>query len=326
MLRGAPGQVHLGALDPRPFYGTGETTSAGPSHPNRRRRVGSVHDIRWIDLEGVVNMRDVGGMPTVDGSVIAEGRLIRSDNLQELSDASVFRLVNELGVTDIVDLRTHVEVAQEGAGPLVGHPRVRISHFTLYADDSPESGIPASERELPWETQARREAAARTAAAPRARSTQDRRPHIVPGGVDHDDFWSGHYLSYLGQRPDSVVASLRTIARADGAVVVHCAAGKDRTGTITGLALVAAGASPEAVIHDYAASAERVPQILERLLRRPAYAANLQGKTVAEQSPRPETMARLLAALDRDFGGVLGWLETQGWGGQDTEALRAKLR
>ena len=285
-----------------------------------------MHDIRWIDLDGVVNMRDVGGMPTVDGSVIAEGRLIRSDNLQDLSEASIRRLVDEFGVTDVVDLRTHVEVAQEGAGPLVGHPRVRISHLTLYADDSPESGIPASERELPWETQARREAAARTAAAPRARSTQDRRPHIVPGGVDHDDFWSGHYLSYLGQRPDSVVASLRTIARADGAVVVHCAAGKDRTGTITGLALVAAGASPEAVIHDYAASAERVPQILERLLRRPAYAANLQGKTVAEQSPRPETMARLLAALDRDFGGVLGWLDTQGWSGDDTEALRAKLR
>lgn len=285
-----------------------------------------MHDIRWIDLDGVVNMRDVGGMPTVDGSVIAEGRLIRSDNLQDLSEASIRRLVDEFGVTDVVDLRTHVEVAQEGAGPLVGHPRVRISHFTLYADDSPESGIPASERELPWETQAGREAAARTAAAPRARSTQDRRPHIVPGGVDHDDFWSGHYLSYLGQRPDSVVASLRTIARADGAVVVHCAAGKDRTGTITGLALVAAGAAPEAVIHDYAASAERVPQILERLLRRPAYAANLQGKTVAEQSPRPETMARLLAALDRDFGGVLGWLDTQGWSGDDTEALRAKLR
>ncbi len=294
-----------------------------------------MHDIRWIDLDGVVNMRDVGGMPTVDGSVIAEGRLIRSDNLQELSDGSIRRLVEEFGVTDVVDLRTHVEVAQEGAGPLVGHPRVRISHFTLYADDSPESGIPASERELPWEIQARREAAEREAAEREAAArptlarpapTARKQPYIVPGGVDHDDFWSEHYLSYLGQRPDSVVASLRTIAQADGAVVVHCAAGKDRTGTITGLALVAAGAAPDAVIRDYAASAERVPQILDRLLRRPAYAANLQGKTVAEQSPRPETMARLLAALDRNFGGVLGWLDTQGWSSDDTAALRAKLR
>jgi protein-tyrosine phosphatase len=291
-----------------------------------------VHDIQWIDLEGVVNMRDVGGMPTLDGGTIASGRLIRSDNLQELSDAAIRRLVDELGVTDVVDLRTHVEVAQEGAGPLVGHPSVRISHFTLYADDSAESGIPDSERELPWETQARREAAARARreqANGDVRGTsgdQSSKPHIVPGGQDHDDFWSDHYLSYLGQRPESVVGALRAIADAKGAVVVHCAAGKDRTGTITGLALVVAGARPEAVIADYAASAERVPQILDRLLRRPAYAANLLGKTVAEQSPRPETMTRLLAALERDFGGVLGWLSTQDWTEADTEAVRAKLR
>jgi protein tyrosine/serine phosphatase len=291
-----------------------------------------VHDIRWIDLEGVVNMRDVGGLPTLDGGTIAPGRLIRSDNLQELSDASITRLVDELGVTDVVDLRTHVEVAQEGDGPLVGHPRVRISHFTLYADDSPENGIPDAERELPWETQARREAAERDRRAGRSRRdprdghSEPEGPHIVPGGADHDDFWSGHYLSYLGQRPESVVGALRAIADAEGAVVVHCAAGKDRTGTITGLALVVAGATPDAVIDDFAASAQRVPQILDRLLRRPAYASNLLGKTVAEQSPRPETMARLLAALDRDFGGVLGWLDAQGWTGADTEALRAKLR
>ncbi len=285
-----------------------------------------MHDIRWIDLDGVVNMRDVGGMPTLDGGFIADGRLIRSDNLQELSDAAIKRLVDELGVTDVVDLRTHVEVAQEGAGPLVGHPRVRISHFTLYADDSPESGIPAAERELPWEIQARREALQRASARREAPRPAADRPHIVPGGTDHDDFWSGHYLSYLGQRPESVVGALRAIAAAEGAVVVHCAAGKDRTGTITGLALVVAGARPESVVDDYAASAERVPQILERLLRRPAYAANLLHKTVAEQSPRPETMARLLAALERDHGGVLGWLANHGWTEADTERLRSKLR
>ncbi len=40
---------------------------------------------RWIDLDGVVNMRDLGGTPTADGGEIAPGRLIRSDNLQDLS-------------------------------------------------------------------------------------------------------------------------------------------------------------------------------------------------------------------------------------------------
>jgi hypothetical protein len=192
----------------------GEASGLEPDGAGAERSV--VDDgARSANLEGVVNMRDVGGMPTLDGGTIASGRLIRSDNLQELSDAAIRRLVDELGVTDVVDLRTHVEVAQEGAGPLVGHPSVQISHFTLYADDSAESGIPDSERELPWETQARREAAARARreqANGDVRGTsgdQSSKPHIVPGGQDHDDFWSDHYLSYLGQRPESVVGALR---------------------------------------------------------------------------------------------------------------------
>ena len=36
----------------------------------------------WIDLEGLANLRDVGGLPTVDGGKIIPGRLLRSDNLQ----------------------------------------------------------------------------------------------------------------------------------------------------------------------------------------------------------------------------------------------------
>jgi protein tyrosine/serine phosphatase len=272
-----------------------------------------VHEIQWLDLDGVVNMRDVGGIPTLDGGQIQPGRLIRSDNLQELSPAAVDHLLDQLGVTDIVDLRTFVELAREGDGPLSGHPRVRISHFTLYAADAAESGIPAGERELPWDAQARATAT-------------DERPQVAPAGADHDAHWSRHYLGYLDQRPDSVVGALRVIAESAGAVVVHCAAGKDRTGTITGLALLVAGAEPEAVYRDYAASAERVPQILERLVRRPAYAEDLRGKSIDEQSPRAETMRRLVEVLDRSYGGVLGWLAAQGWTDADTARLRAKLR
>ena len=71
---------------------------------------------RWIDLEGVVNMRDVGGLPTRGGGRTAYGRLIRSDNLQDLTDASVTRLIGELGVTDIVDLRSETEMHLTGPG------------------------------------------------------------------------------------------------------------------------------------------------------------------------------------------------------------------
>ena len=264
----------------------------------------------WIELEGVVNMRDLGGMPTESGDAVRPHRLLRSDNLQDLTPASVHALLDDYGLSDVVDLRTHVEVAKEGDGPLRSEPRVRHHHFTLYREDTSTSGIPAAERALPWETDERRRAVAE-------RDEVRRR--------SHDEFWSEHYLSYLAQRPDSVVAALRAVSVSEGAAVVHCAAGKDRTGTVVGLALKVAGVPDDLVVADYAASAERVARIMDRLRAKPAYADNLRHKTVAQQSPTTDTMRLLLAALAARYGGVFGWLEVHGWTPNDTDRLRAKL-
>lgn len=269
----------------------------------------------WIELDGVVNMRDLGGMVTADGDTVRPRRLLRSDNLQDLTPEAVEVLVSRLGVRDVVDLRTHVEVAKEGDGPLRAVTGVRHHHHTLYREDSVESGIPAAERALPWETDERRHAAASETGSPG--DGEQRR--------SHDEFWSEHYLGYLASRPDSVVAALHAIASSDGAVVVHCAAGKDRTGTVVGLALKAVGVRDELVTADYAASAERVAAIMDRLRVKPAYAANLRDKTVAQQSPTTDTMRLLLTTLDERYGGALGWLGTQGWTRADTDRLRRKL-
>ena len=302
----------------------------------------------WIDLPGVVNMRDVGGLPARDGGVIAPGRVLRSDNLQDLSAESVRRLVEDLGVTDVVDLRTYVEVAKEGDGPLIKRGDVRVQHFTLYPEDTEETGVPVGERELPWVSdpdlgdRARYAAAAaagpltvgatmdEVGAAPASVEDEDTRPASERGGetdpARHDAYWSQHYLGYLAQRPDSIVAALRAIADSPGAVIVHCAAGKDRTGTVIALALELAGATDEAIVSDFLASAERVPQILERLRGRPAYAVNLDGKTVQQQSPRADTMRLMLRSLEEDHGGLETWLGQHGWTTEDTVRLRAKLR
>jgi protein-tyrosine phosphatase len=244
-----------------------------------------VGSIGWLDLDGVVNMRDVGGLPTRDGRTVRTGRLLRSDNLQDLTERDVLRLVEELGVTDVVDLRSDVEIHAEGPGPLSRTPLTHHRHSLL------------------------REDAARV-------STRD---ILVPSG---DDYWSDHYLGYLADRPDSVTAALAVVAGSTGATVVHCAAGKDRTGTVVGMALAVAGVPEEEIIADYVATAQRLERIIERLRHRPAYADNLRDRPLEHQLPRPATMARILQVLDERHGGAPGWLVEQGW----TEAQVARLR
>ena len=65
---------------------------------------------RWIALQGAANVRDLGGLPLRGGGATAPGVLLRADNLQGLTARDVHRLVGELGVRAVVDLRTAVEV------------------------------------------------------------------------------------------------------------------------------------------------------------------------------------------------------------------------
>ena len=72
----------------------------------------------WIELEGAANVRDVGGLPTVDGRTTRPGVLLRADNLQDLTEADVRRLVDDLRVRTVLDLRSTGELHLTGPGPL----------------------------------------------------------------------------------------------------------------------------------------------------------------------------------------------------------------
>jgi protein tyrosine/serine phosphatase len=141
------------------------------------------------------------------------------------------------------------------------------------------------------------------------------------------DVRCGYYLGYLEDRPDQVAGALRSIVQAPGAALVNCAAGKDRTGVVVALALTAVGVVREAVVADYAASAERIEAILDRLRASRTYAADVSSRpdAVAADAPRPETMAAFLDQLDVRYGGAAGWLAEHGFGPDDVGALRAKL-
>jgi protein-tyrosine phosphatase len=252
----------------------------------------------WIELEGAVNVRDLGGLPTRDGLQTVPARLLRADNLQELSAADVTKLVGEIGVTTVVDLRSAHELAAEGPAPLDSVLAVRHAHHPVL----PELG------------------AATDVVADAVLARRDRDESRYP-----DDPVCGHYLGYLEDRPDEVVAALRSIACSEGAALVHCAAGKDRTGVVVALALTAAGVRPQAVVADYAATAERTEAILARLRRSPTYARDIDSKPADSHRPRPETMAAFLEQMDSGHGGVVRWLAGHDFAADDLRLLRAKL-
>ena len=90
----------------------------------------------WIDLEGAVNVRDVGGLPTVDGRTTRSRVLLRADNLQDLTLDDVARLLVDIVVRTAADLRTSGEVHLEGPGPLSG--RVALHPLSLILEDPGE--------------------------------------------------------------------------------------------------------------------------------------------------------------------------------------------
>ena len=254
----------------------------------------------WIDLEGAVNVRDVGGLPTEDGGQTVYGRLLRSENLQELTAADVGKLVDGIGVTTVVDLRTTAEVELEGPGPLDAVPSVHHTHYPVL----PELG-------------SRTDAVAEALLLKKREEDLSRFP---------DDLMCGHYLGYLEDRPAEVTGALRTIATSQGASIVHCAAGKDRTGVIVALALTVAGVEPEAIVADYMATAERMDAIIDRLARSRTYSSDVTSRPVRAHLPREETMKSLLEQLHVRYGGLPRWLAGHGFTEDDTDQLRAKLR
>ena len=94
---------------------------------------------------------------------------------------------------------------------------------------------------------------------------------------------------------------------------------------VVALALTAVGVRRDAVVADYAASAERMEAILARLRASKTYASDIDSTPAAEQAPRPETMAAFLGQLDERYGGALGWLDGHGFAAGDVGSLRTKL-
>jgi len=238
---------------------------------------------RWLEFEGLSNVRDVGGLPLAGGGVTRSGVLLRSESLEHITPADVRTLEEDFGLRLILDLRTDREIAQYGESPLAARG-VETVQLTF---------IPEAGRELP-------------------EIGEDFHPMVA------------NYLGYLRDKGPNVVSAVRRLAAVDGAALVHCAAGKDRTGTLIALVLEAVGVERTAVVEDYALSATKI----DALFRRWTAAAGEEmpaSEEIDRHRPRAEAMEQVLATLDEREGGAVAWLRNNGLTDDELAALRTRL-
>jgi hypothetical protein len=242
---------------------------------------------RWLELEGLDNVRDVGGLPLTGGGATRSGVLLRSANLRSITPGTVRHLVDVFGLRLVIDLRTAREINHDGPSAVADAGVKTVALSFIPEDDTP-----------------------------------------LPETGDDTDPLLRSYLGYLVDRTENVVTAVRLLGAPDaGPALVHCAAGKDRTGVLVALVLDAVGVERAAVIADYALSAEKV----EAMFRRWTTAAGVEMPAdLTPHLPRPEVIATVLARLDdehgrRGRGGAEGWLRANGLDDATLQRLRARL-
>ena len=135
-----------------------------------------------------------------------------------------------------------------------------------------------------------------------------------------------NYLWTLDRFAGYVAEVMAAIAGApEGGVLIHCAAGKDRTGLISALLLGLAGVPAETIAADYALTAELLrPRDQEWLEHGPGERAEREA-LAARFAPTAEVMLAVLDGLTRRYGGVEPYLAAAGVSPADLQRLRDRL-
>jgi protein-tyrosine phosphatase len=221
-------------------------------------------------LEGVPNFRDLGGLPTADGGRTRRGVLFRSSGLEELTEADVGYLVDRIGLRTVIDLRSPDDI--ETPPLLIGTPIRLVNHPIVR----------------------------------RGSSTSLERPMRPDGRVDVPLV----YRMFMETSIPSIAAIFDELVTGGTPAVIHCAAGKDRTGVIAALILGAIGVTRSAIIDDFMASEPVLDDVIAYLQRRPAYSDIIHEFPPGTMDAEPEFIGDFLDGIDAAHGNIPTWLVT----------------
>ena len=237
---------------------------------------------RRIPLTATFNFRDVGGYRGRDGRTVRTGRLYRSDSLHRIGDADRDAFA-ALGVRTVVDLRRPSEVERDG--------RVPDFDGLTYRHIHPEH---AEWSEQPYQ----------------------------PGG-DLARYLADRYADMARTGTAGLAEAIGLIAEgANAPMVVHCVAGKDRTGIVCGLTLAVLGVDDAEIAADYALSTEASQRFSAWIAATLPDAAEVPAPFLASPA---ETMLLFLAEIRAGHGSVDDYLRTAGVTADQLTALRTHL-
>ncbi len=250
----------------------------------------------FIPIEGSINLRDFGGYTTQEGRTVKRGLLFRCGNMAEIAEHAYHDFAS-LNITVICDLRSHEE-AENSPTPAVPPFDCRV-HIPIWPGSSTQF----------------------------QETVRDRPPN-------HDDFVEFMHRvtrEIAMEHVDAYAQLLRELVDTEKGFLLHCSAGKDRTGVGAAIILSLLGVDRETIVHDYMVS-NQATELAHRTRTRMTEnmkAQNLDHK-IDERivkvlaGVKEEYLRSAFDEIENHYGGMQGYLEAIGLSTSDIEHLKSR--
>lgn len=251
---------------------------------------------------GTHNFRSLAGLPAADGRRVAAHRLMRSDRLARLTPEDWAWLDARTGLRTVCDLRGHDE-AEQAPTPLPAGGPVRRLALDIRNDVRSDPSLIGLLRDDPTPAAARQ----------MMRTIYARFPEV------------------FASRLPRLFEALCEPGHDGSALLVHCAAGKDRTGFVIAMLLHALGTPRDAVMADYLT---RPPSLGEDDPRLEPMRQQLRARTGIDLPPaalvpvlevEADHLRESWRVIDAAHGGPDAYLAAAGLTPERRERLRARL-
>jgi len=242
----------------------------------------------------VLNLRDIGGVSTYSGTRIKSGFVFRSANPDSINKREALQLKNELGVTRIIDLRAKREKTKTSKN---------LKDFELVSLPIDFEGK-TRERLMP---------------VLRKRNCED----IIA------DISNQLYLEMLDASSPVVKNVFELIlSQSQGSILIHCQAGKDRTGLIAALIQMMMGADKEVIIDEYMKSNNELLQFFKRRLfirKMISFGIFPSDNILYAITLRRRNIESVIGRINEKYGGIDSYLVSAGFEQRKIGLLRDKL-